>query len=278
MLLLISGLILTIGAWFVAWSQIPILTEHSFFPLWLGYILVINGLSEKIFGGSLLSRMRLSFIWLFVISMPMWWGFEYLNSIVHNWQYVLPHPISDFEYFVRTSVSFSTVVPAVLSTAFFFQNLLKGFNLKSPPIRAHSAWLVVLVLASISFFVLVKIFPHEAFPLIWIAPLLLLEPILYFLGSSSLLRRLESGEWSLPVSLLAGTLFTGFWWEFWNFYSMPKWIYIIPYVDFWRIFEMPILGYGGYPLFGLIVYTYAALVLLVIFKKELRYWFITYRP
>jgi hypothetical protein len=40
----------------------------------------------------------------------------------------------------------------------------------------------------------------------------------------------------------------------WNFYSYPKWIYHIPYVDFWHIFEMPILGYGGYLPFALELY------------------------
>jgi hypothetical protein len=72
---------------------------------------------------------------------------------------------------------------------------------------------------------------------------------------------------------MIGTLFTGFWWEFWNFYSMPKWIYTIPYVDFWRIFEMPLLGYGGYPFFGLIAYSYGALVFFFIFRKEISRFF-----
>ena len=44
---------------------------------------------------------------------------------------------------------------------------------------------------------------------------------------------------------------SGFFWEMWNFYSYPKWIYQIPFVDFLRVFEMPILGYGGYIPFAL---------------------------
>ena len=268
MILLLSGAVLTVTAWFVAWSQIPTLTEHSFFPLWLGYILVVNGLSQKFFGDSLLRHMRFSFVWLFIISIPMWWGFEYLNLIVQNWHYIFPRPISDLEYAIRASISFSTVIPAVLSTAFLFQSLLKSHNLKSNPIHVRPAWLAALVLLGVFFFILVKLFPQEAFPLIWIAPLLFLEPILYLTSNFSILRMLERGEWLLPVSLVTGTLFTGFWWELWNFYSMPKWIYTIPYVDFWRIFEMPILGYGGYLFFGLIVYSYAALVLLSIFRKD----------
>ena len=55
----------------------------------------------------------------------------------------------------------------------------------------------------------------------------------------------------------------------WNFYSLPKWIYTIPYVGFWKVFEMPILGYLGYPFFGLIVFSYAALALNFIGGQDL---------
>src|SRR3989344_67785 len=154
MWLLLPGAILTILAWFVAWSRIPILTEHSFFPLWFGYILVVNGLSQKFFGDSLLKRMQFSFAWLFMISIPMWWGFEYLNSIVQNWHYILPHQTSDLEYAIRASISFSTVVPAVLSTAFFFQHLFKNRVSKSNPVRISPFELVALVILGVLFFVL----------------------------------------------------------------------------------------------------------------------------
>jgi len=68
---------------------------------------------------------------------------------------------------------------------------------------------------------------------------------------------------------MTGTLFTGFWWELWNFYSMPKWIYHIPYVGFWNVFEMPVLGYLGYPLFGLIAFSWASLVFSLLFRIDL---------
>jgi hypothetical protein len=42
-----------------------------------------------------------------------------------------------------------------------------------------------------------------------------------------------------------------FFWELWNYYSYPKWVYHVPFADFWHIFEMPVLGYGGYLPFAL---------------------------
>jgi hypothetical protein len=115
----------------------------------------------------------------------------------------------------------------------------------------------------------VVLFPREAFPLVWIAPILLLEPVTYAAGFPSLLRQIEKGDWLLPVSIMAATTFNGVCWELWNFYSLPKWIYEIPYVDFWHVFEMPILGYLGYPFFGLFVFSYTASALLLVCKQDI---------
>jgi hypothetical protein len=38
----------------------------------------------------------------------------------------------------------------------------------------------------------------------------------------------------------------------WNYYSLAKWEYSIPFVHRFKIFEMPILGYAGYIPFGLV--------------------------
>jgi hypothetical protein len=52
------------------------------------------------------------------------------------------------------------------------------------------------------------------------------------------------------VLLLATAgLGTGILWEMWNFGALPFWQYRIPYVGHWPVFEMPILGYLGYPPF-----------------------------
>jgi hypothetical protein len=46
--------------------------------------------------------------------------------------------------------------------------------------------------------------------------------------------------------LLVAGLVCGVLWEFWNFDAFPKWYYTIPFVGFWKVFEMPLLGYIGY--------------------------------
>jgi hypothetical protein len=223
---------------------------------------MLNATSEVFFCDSLLRKMRGSFVWLFIVSIPLWWSFEYLNLVVQNWHY-LYLPISQLHYILQSSVDFSIVVPAMLSTTFFFQRLLQRRigGRKYRPFVINSNYLILSVLCGVIFLCLTLSFPHEMFPLIWIAPFLILDPINYVSGFPSLLRNIERGRWLIPLSVMIATLFNGFWWEMWNFYTFPKWFYTIPYVGFWKIFEMPLLGYGGYLFFGLIVWSYAALVL-----------------
>jgi hypothetical protein len=248
-----------------------VITEFSFFPLWLGYILVLNGMSEVLFQHSIIRRMGLSFLGLFALSIPLWWFFELMNSFVHNWHYIFAHPISDLQYRIQASIDFSTVAPAALSAGYFFNQLLLR---RSPlahctPVQMQHSYLFLSVLIGIAAFSIIPVFPNETFSLVWIAPLLLLEPVAYVMGAPCFLRFLEKGRCQPAASIMVATLFTGFLWEMWNYYSLPKWIYTIPYVGFWKIFEMPLLGYLGYPFFGLIVLTYTALLSSIFLKQDM---------
>jgi hypothetical protein len=265
---LLATLLWTAAWWTIAWSRIPFLTEYSFFPLWLGYVLTVNAASDLFFGDCLIRKMGASFLWLFVASVPLWWFFEYLNSIVQNWHY-LYRPVTLLHYVVHASLDFSTVIPALLSAAFLFQRLLQrsGGWTARPFTFARKSLVLSVMVGAVSFAVM-PFFPDQTFPLVWIAPLLILDPIDYALGFPSMLRFIEQGKWLTPASVMLATLFTGFWWEFWNFWSYPKWYYTIPYVGFWKIFEMPLLGWGGYPFFGLIIWSFTVLVFSLLGRKS----------
>src|SRR5690606_959471 len=56
------------------------------------------------------------FLLLFPASAAFWWYFEYVNRYVGNWYYVGVESITPLEYFVHASISFSTVLPAVVGT------------------------------------------------------------------------------------------------------------------------------------------------------------------
>ena len=53
------------------------------------------------------------------------------------------------------------------------------------------------------------------------------------------------------VAPALAALACGFFWEMWNYFSLAKWEYSVPLVHRFLIFEMPLLGYGGYLPFGL---------------------------
>ena len=57
---------------------------------------------------------------------------------------------------------------------------------------------------------------------------------------------MREGRWDTVLVLFAAGLICGWFWELWNVFSMPKWIYQVPFVGWLKLFEMPILGYGGY--------------------------------
>ena len=93
--------------------------------------------------------------------------------------------------------------------------------------------------------------PHYTFPLVWVSLYLIFDSLNLLRGAPSLFTFLRSGNWRPYFSLAFGALTCGFFWEMWNFYSYPKWIYNVPFVGFWHVFEMPLLGYAGYLPFSL---------------------------
>lgn len=272
MRVLIIGTVVTVAAWVLAWSRAGVLSEYSFFPLWLGYILTVNGISEAAFHTSLLRIMRGRFWWLFAGSVPLWWFFEAVNRLVHNWEYVFRQPMSALHYVIVASIDFSTVVPAVLSAAFLACRILHHY---APGYGAGRGWrvptlrLILSAVMGLAAFLGFWLAPHETFPLVWIAPILILEPLAYVAGFPSLLREAAEGRHILTISITSATLVTGFFWEMWNYYSLPKWVYHVPYVGIWKIFEMPALGYVGYIFFGLVVFTRASIFLGGLFNWDL---------
>ena len=96
--------------------------------------------------------------------------------------------------------------------------------------------------------------PTIFYPFAWTSLVLIFEPINCWTGRPYFLRQLHEGDWRTVVSLALGALMCGFFWEMWNYYSFPKWTYHIPGLAFFHIFEMPLLGYGGYVPFALELY------------------------
>jgi len=91
--------------------------------------------------------------------------------------------------------------------------------------------------------------PDFFFPRVWGALIFLLEPICARAEGPSLVQDAENGDWTTLVRLLFAGLLCGGYWELCNFWSLEKWIYTVPFFSQGKLFEMPYLGFLGFPPF-----------------------------
>jgi hypothetical protein len=246
------GLLLLAICWPLNWALPGNRTAYLFFPLWLGYILVVDALVLNRTGTSLWARSRRDFMLLFVTSVPAWWLFEAINRRTANWEYLGSNAFTDLEYYLLCTISFSTVMPAVFETAELAGSFRWIARLSTGPrLRPTPAANLGMFLSGVVMLALTLAWPRVSYPFVWTSLVFLLEPLNFWLGRPHFLQDLQRGDWRLVVSLALGALICGFFWEMWNYYSYPKWIYHTPGAHFLHIFEMPLLGYGGYVPFAL---------------------------
>lgn len=253
------GALLNAVSWSTAWAGPEPYRYHTFFPLWLGLIIAVDGFTRWKTGTSVICRLRYRFILLFAYSIPIWWLFEIANKRLQNWSYVLPQDYSWLRYHLESSLAFSTVAPAI----FVMTELVSATMIRRPlrwirlaPTRNQ---LIALSVAGAALFVATMCWPDLLFPMTWISIFLAVDPLVRLLNGRCVSGPVAEGRWTLVGALFLGTLICGFFWEFWNFWSMPKWKYDIAYADWFRLFEMPALGYGGYLPFGLEVFAVVCL-------------------
>jgi len=80
-------------------------------------------------------------------------------------------------------------------------------------------------------------------------------------GRRHVLSGFGNGDLREAAASALAALLCGLFWEMWNVWSLAKWVYSVPFVGRFRLFEMPILGYAGYLPFGLECAALADLVL-----------------
>ncbi len=265
------GLALITIFWYVNWCFNGLRTHYGFFPLWLGYCLLVDALTFLRKDDSLASRSPGRYVLLFLISAPAWWLFELINEQAQFWHYSEREQFTDLEYFLYASLSFSTVIPAVFGTAELvatFQLFQK--KLKGPKIGASAASRSAMFVLGLLMFVCIFVFPEYSAAFVWMSIYLMLDSINYAMGHRTLLNDTGEGNWREVYILWAACLVCGFFWEMWNFYSSPKWYYTVPFVDFWYVFEMPLLGYLGYLPFALELFALYHLVVGTVGKGSAR--------
>jgi hypothetical protein len=186
-------------------------------------------------------------------SAVLWLFFELWNLRLANWYYVsVPHSLLARR--VTLVLAFGTVLPAIFSIDRLLESFGVGDGLRSRRLRLPSWIAPALVGTGLAWAVLVLVWPHLFFPLVWGVTVLLLAPLNRRLSGSGLLADLEAGRWTRIVRLLAAGLVCGILWEAFNIRAGSKWIYTVPGFEELKLFEMPLAGFLGFPPFALECY------------------------
>ncbi len=257
------GLGVVVGAEALLVAGQPVVAGWFTPIVWSGYVMLVDALVARLRGRSYLTTDRAEGVLVALASIACWWLFEWYNAprfwrggeevLGLWWRY---HGLES-NLFLRSigyDWAFATIFPALFLTAALARaSLLRHVRVRpwAPSPRALS---VAQALGLVSVALPLVVVSAWLVPLVWIGWALLLEPANYRSGRPSWLRELAAGDASLLCALLASGAVCGALWEFWNFWAATRWTYSVPYLGHLKLFEMPVLGYLGFPPFALECY------------------------
>jgi hypothetical protein len=256
---LAAGLAILGFGWGTSLAGVEPVRGYWFDFVWAGYILAADAVVWARAGRSLLHGGGWRVVALFALSAPLWWAFEIANWRLENWTYVGTAVYGGRAHLLLKTLSFVFVLPALATS----RDLLRSFvRVPHPPAVRLPSWTApVLVTVGLVCLPLLYLFPDQTYPLVWVAPLLVLDGVADLRGRPNVFALVREGR-AGPVPLVAvAGLVTGILWELWNWGAVPHWDYRIPYLGFLPVFQMPVLGYLGYPPFALLADAFVRTVL-----------------
>ena len=236
--------------------------------IWTGYIFFADALVLRLRGRSLLHDRFREFLMMAWLSVLLWLIFELYNLRLANWYYVnVPRNpwLRDLSYLW----SFATIFPGLFETSEWTGALLKiDLEKRHIPPRRFGGWWTASVVVGLAFLAVPPLLPYKIsrflFGFVWLGVIFFLDPINHWLGAPSLIAEWREGRLGRTLALLAGGAVCGLLWEFWNNWAGAKWIYAVPILGDIKLFEMPVVGFLGFPPFCLecyILYQFARRVL-----------------
>jgi len=263
----ILGITLLVLSEFLHFKKIDPFYSWFYCFAWWSYILTIDAIIYRLKGNSLMLSRTKEFLVMIPWSIFIWLIFEAANLSLENWYYInLPN--STVERWLGYAVAYGTVLPGIFETTELLETVVvfRESRIKRTVIsqEGHRVFILLGVLSLVSS-VLV---PEYFFPLIWVGFIFLLEPFNYRFGGKSLLKDLEDGNPRKIYLLLTAGLICGLLWEFWNFWAHSKWVYTVPFFEELKGFEMPALGFLGFPPFAVQVYVMYNFISLFRFQRR----------
>ncbi len=225
-----------IAQWFYQWA-------------WWTFIVAADGLVLAKRGASLLHTRPNEAALLALWSIVFWFHFETWNLRLQDWYYIGADP-SLVVRTVRYTTAFATVLPGV----FEIFDLLEAYEFPRrvairPRAVGAGTWRLSYALG-IAMAVLPVLWPTYAFPLVWGVFVFLLDPINAKWGGHSFWQDWSRGDLTVLCRTLCAGFIAGGLWETWNFWAPVKWLYTVPFFENFKIFEMPVFGFLGFPPFA----------------------------
>jgi len=240
--------------------------SHYYDFAWYSYIVLADSLVYRWRGRSLLTSRFGEFVLMLPLSFLIWEMFEGFNLRLENWYYVkivqgeiepLPFRYGNLPLYL---IAYATVLPGIFETLelvrIWSERRRSGLLRASvrPWEMTRTKFTVFQVVGWLCV-ALPLLEPKVFFPLVWLCMFFLVDPLNYRAGRPSILGELSKGRATLLCQLLIAGVICGVFWEIWNFWAGTKWIYTVP--PPWnemKIFEMPVLGFLGFPPFALECY------------------------
>jgi len=249
---------------------------------WTGYILILDGIVFSFKGKSLLPKV----IFLALISLVLWWFFEWLNIFISNWHYSNLPP-SLLERYIGYLWAFATIVPAILLTYNVLLIILRDTRIEWHSLKFKNKHLTLMILIGIVSLILPVVpfslnyldrsadsglffwlrwfgdikFSEYIAAFVFLSLFFIFDPINYLMSKPSVIGSLDRGNYKVIVLLSLAGLICGVLWESENFFfSTSKWHYTVPIMGNVKIFEMPVLGYLGFIPFAWEVFSTVSLV------------------
>ncbi len=259
--LLIPGLLGLGVAFWGLFRDVGFIAQPFYAYAWWSTILTLDGIAVLRRRSSILTSRRELLFPLLVWSVTFWFLFELLNLRFQNWYYV--------GVFAGTSgvdlimgalfgvVSFATVFLGLFETF----DALGGRSRRGFRGRRVPRWTSYAIQGVGALMVALAIFsPRYLAPLVWGSVTFVLDPWNYRRGARSLLADVEAGSLRTPARLLLAGLLCGLVWESFNYFSPQKWIYTVRGLEELKLFEMPLLGFLGFPALALDAFSFFAFV------------------
>ena len=233
---------------------------------WTGFLIFADAIVWHARRDSWIRSDPREFVLLALVSIPLWVLFEGYNLVIRNWYYV-GLPENPALRYLGYAWSFATIWPAIFLGA-DLMSVVGSVRLQAdrdhgpaeagPYVRLGLPAIISIAVGAVMlaspFFVSPAVAQYMAAP-VWLGFIFLLDPVNAHLGAESLWRDWRAGRRGRLINLVLSGFLCGVLWELWNYWSRAKWIYSVPIMEHLKIFEMPVPGYFGFPVFALECFT-----------------------